>query len=257
MLKGTRNPSLILKIRHVKSQKVESKGHPSLKIKLKKKTAAFPIDNSNASKSVDKEVSSSPPLSARFNIATRVSCPPKFYLKHFIRKKTSFNNVWTALFNFETLGACSFKAQEKHYQGHHSFKSSFTEANPDLLEVSSSPVQATGCNTRRGTFNSIEKCEQNTSKVQYGIANPDENSSLEDQDSNVESVPSVNSEELEEIKEGEEVEDYEILKNIISNVHELFVEEGVEEEQPSHQKFKEEIPQLLHDIIEACGISFL
>ena len=221
---------------------MESKGHLSLKIKLKKSSCIFPIDNSNASKSVDKEISSSPPLSARFNIATKVSCPPKFYLKHFIRKKTSFNNVWIALFNSETLGACSFKAQEKHYQGHHSFKSSFIEANSDLLEVSSSLVQATGCNTRRGTFNSLEKCEQNTSKVQYGIGNPEENSSLEDQDSDVESVPSVSSEELEEIKEGEEVEDSEILENIISDVRELFVEEGVEEEQPSLQKFREEIP---------------
>ena len=178
-------------------------------------------------------------------------------MKHFIRKKTSFNNVWTVLFNSETLGACSFKAQEKHYQGHHSFKSSFIEANSDLLEVSSSLVQATGCNPRRGTFNSLEKCEQNTSKVQYGIGNPEENSSLEDQDADVESVPSVSSEELEEIKEGEEVEDSEILENIISDVRELFVEEGVEEEQPSLQKFREEIPQHLHDIIEACDISFL
>ena len=172
--------------------KMKSKGHPTLKVKLKKKSSCiFPIDNNNASKSVDKEVSSSPPLSAQFNKATKISSPPKSFLKHFIRKKTYFNNVWTALFNFETFGACSFKAQEKHYQGHHSFKSLFTKENSDLLEVSSSLVQATSCNTRRGTFNSLEKCEQNTSKVQYGIANPEEGGSLENQDSDVESVPSV------------------------------------------------------------------
>ena len=49
----------------------------------------------------------------------------------------------------------------------------------------------------------------------------------------IESKPSPKSEELEEIKAGEEVEDYEILENIISNVRKFFVEEGVEEEQPS------------------------
>ena len=93
--------------------------------------------------------------------------------------------------------------------------------------------------------------------MQYGIANPEEDGSLEDQYPDVESVPSVSSEKLEEIKAGEEVEDSEILENIISDVRELFVEESVEEEQPSLQKFREEISQHLHDIIEACGISFL
>ena len=240
----------------MKSQKMESKGHPTLKIKLKKSSCIFPIDNRGASKSVDKEVRSSPPLSARFNKATKISCPPKF-LKHFIRKKTYFNNVWTALFVSETFGACSFKAQVKHYQGHHSFKSSFTEANPQLLEVLSSLVRVIGCNTRPGSFNSLQKCEQNTSKVQYGIANPKEDGSLEDQDSDVESVSSVSCEELEEIEAGEEVEDSEFLENIISDVCELFVEDGVEEKQTSLHRFREETPQHLHDIIEACGISFL
>ncbi|TYK16775.1 DNA/RNA polymerases superfamily protein [Cucumis melo var. makuwa] len=99
--------------------------------------------------------------------------------------------------------SCSFKAQEKHFQGHQSLKSSFTEVNP--LEVSSALVQATGYN------NKLE-----------------EDGSLEDQDPDVESVPSVSSEELEEFKAGEEVEDSEILENIISDVRGLFVEESVQ-----------------------------
>ena len=90
--------------------------------------------------------------------------------------------------------------------------------------------------------------------------NPKEVGSLdaqEMQDSDVESVASVSSEELEEVKAREEAEDFEILENIIGDIRELFVEEGIEEEQPSLQKFREEIPQHLHDIIEACGTSFL
>ena len=68
---------------------------------------------------------------------------------------------------------------------------------------------------------------------------------------------SVSSEELEEINAEEEFEDSEILENIISDVCELFEEEGLEEEQPSLQKFRQEIPKHLHDIIEACDISFI
>uniref|UniRef100_A0A9I9EFY7 Uncharacterized protein n=1 Tax=Cucumis melo TaxID=3656 RepID=A0A9I9EFY7_CUCME len=75
---------------------------------------------------------------------------------------------------------------------------------------------------------SIPKCEQNTNKVQCGITNPEEDGSLKDQDSNVESVPSVSNEELEEFNAGEKVDDYEILENIISNVCGLFMEESVE-----------------------------
>ena len=112
----------------------------------------------------------------------------------------------------------------------------------------------------RGTLNSQQECEQIISKVQYGIANQEEAGILdaqETQDLDVESVSSVSSEELEEIKAEEEVEDFEILENIISNVCKLFVEEGIEEEQPSLQKFREDVPQHLHHIIEACGVSFL
>ena len=49
----------------------------------------------------------------------------------------------------------------------------------------------------------------------------------------------------------------EILENIISVVHGLFVEEGLEKEQPSLQKFSEEIQKHLHEIIEACGKCFI
>ena len=110
----------------------------------------------------------------------------------------------------------------------------------------------------RGTLNSQQECGHTIRKVQYGIANPKEAvDAQETQDSDVESILSVSSEELKEIKAGEEAVDSEILENIISDVLELFVEEGIEEEQSSLHKFKEEIPQHLHDIIEACGISFL
>ena len=81
--------------------------------------------------------------------------------------------------------------------------------------------------------------------MQCGITNPEEDGSLKDQDSNVESVPSVSNEELEEFNAGEKVDDSEILENIISNVCGLFMEESVEE-QPSLQKFKEEIPLYLN-----------
>lgn len=37
-------------------------------------------------------------------------CTPKFFLKHFIRKQTSFNNAWIALLQFESFGPCSLKA---------------------------------------------------------------------------------------------------------------------------------------------------
>ena len=99
------------------------------------------------SKSVNKKERLSSSLLAWFNKAKKNYYPPKF-LKHFIRKRTSSNHVWTALFNSESFGTCLFKAQEKHSQGQQSFKFSFTDVNSDLLEVCSSLVQASGCNTR-------------------------------------------------------------------------------------------------------------
>ena len=88
--------------------------------------------------------------------------------------------------------------------------------------------------------------------MQYGNANLEEAGSLnaqETQYSDVESVLNVSSEKLEEIKVEEEAKDCEILENIINNVCQLFVKKGIEEEQPSLQKFKEEISQHLQDII--------
>ena len=77
-------------------------------------------------------------------------------------------------------------------------------------------------------MNSHQECERNPSKVQYGIVNPEEADSLDAQ---------------------EALEDSEDVRG-------LFVEEGLEKEQPSPQKFSEEIPKHLHDFIEACGRSF-
>ena len=97
------------------------------------------------------------------------------------------------------------------------------------MEVSSSLIQATICITKQGTLNSHQECERNPSKVQYGIVNPEEADSLDAQ---------------------EALEDSEDVRG-------LFVEEGLEKEQPSLQKFSKETPKHLHDIIEACGISFI
>ncbi|TYK30617.1 putative vacuolar protein sorting-associated protein 13A isoform X1 [Cucumis melo var. makuwa] len=180
------------------------------------------------------------------------------------------------------FGACSFKAKEKHYQCQQSFRFLFPNGNPDLMEVCSSLVQALGFHTRlpiinisfilslssnsdqppqmcRVTLNSQTRVRTKY-KEQYGNANLEEAGSLnahETQDSDVESVVRVSSEELEEVEVGEEAEDSEILENIINDFLELFVEEGMEEEQPPLQKFREEIPQHLLGIIEACGISFV
>lgn len=81
-------------------------------------------------------------------------------------------------------------------------------------------------------MNSQQECEQNISKGQYGNGTPEEFGSPDVQgiqDSDVESVVSVSSEELEEVEAGEEAKDSEILENIISTIHKLFVEECVEE----------------------------
>lgn len=82
----------------------------------------------------------------------------------------------------------------------------------------------------RGTLNSQQECEQNTSKEQNGNGTIEEVGSPDVQgiqDSKIELVVSASSEELEEVEAGEEAEDSEILENIISNTRELFVEECV------------------------------
>lgn len=77
---------------------------------------------------VNKEEILSPSSSTRFNKAKKNSCSSKFFLKYFIRKRTSFNNAWTALLKFESFGVCSIKAQKKHSQGQHSSWPSFNNA---------------------------------------------------------------------------------------------------------------------------------
>ena len=94
----------------------------------------------------------------------------------------------------------------------------------------------------RGTLNSQQECEQNTSKEQNGNGTIEEVGSPDVQgiqDSKIELVVSASSEELEEVEAGEEAKDYENLKNIMSNTNELFMEEF--EELPI-QKIRDEIP---------------
>ena len=56
-------------------------------------------------------------------------------LKHYIRKQTSFNNIWTVLLKSELNGVCSLKAISSASFQNHPLKPSISDKNPNLLEV--------------------------------------------------------------------------------------------------------------------------
>ena len=62
-------------------------------------------------------------------------------LKHYIRKRTSFNNLWTALLKSEFNDGCALKVPLLVPSRIHRFEPSISECNPDLLEVYSSKIR--------------------------------------------------------------------------------------------------------------------
>ncbi|XP_031738083.1 uncharacterized protein LOC116402658 [Cucumis sativus] len=69
-------------------------------------------------------------------------------LKHYIRKHTSFNNIWTALLKSELDGGCDLKIPISAPSRMHRSEPSISANNPDLLEVYCSKIQSSNCLTR-------------------------------------------------------------------------------------------------------------
>ena len=82
----------------------------------------------------------------RFKCAkgSKSSHAPKV-LKHYIRKQTSFNNVWTVLLKSELNGVYDLKVSPLNSLRIYPIKHSIYNKNPDLLEVYNFRVQAPEC----------------------------------------------------------------------------------------------------------------
>ena len=79
-------------------------------------------------------------------------------LKHYIRKQTSFNNVWTALLKSELNGVCDLKIPPLDCFRNNTIKHSVSANNPNLLEVYSSKIQAPESFSRLVNSTSPSKC---------------------------------------------------------------------------------------------------
>ena len=69
-------------------------------------------------------------------------------LKHYSRKHTSFNNLWTALLKSELNGGCDIKLPFSAPSRKHKSKPSIFANNLDLLEVCNSRIQTSNCLSR-------------------------------------------------------------------------------------------------------------
>ena len=99
---------------------------------------------------------------------SKSSLIPKI-LKHYIRKQTSFNNVWTALQKSELNEVCDLKIPSLDSFQNNTIMHSVSVNNPDLLEVYSSKIQVPQHFSKSVNSTSPSNC-LNTSKSSTSIA---------------------------------------------------------------------------------------
>ena len=91
-------------------------------------------------------VSCNKPKSTKGGKSLQVQAPK--ILKHYIRKHTSFNDLWIALLKSELNGGCDLKIPISAPSRMHHSEPSISANNPDLLEVCCSKIQSSNCLTR-------------------------------------------------------------------------------------------------------------
>ena len=181
---------------------------------------------------------------------SKSSLTPKI-LEHYIRKQTSFNNVWTALIKSELNGICDLKISPLDSFRNNTIEHSVSVNNLDLLEVYSSKIQVPEHFSNSVNSASPSKC-LNTSKSSTSIAKTCQQGSACKADLSPKEQPenfspiNVSSEELVDLSEFDPKSDSEIEGR---DLNVLFNEEGF-----LPDNFPPDVPKELMSTVSECGI---